>query len=334
MALLDRQNKVIYWDEVNWQWLPYVSINYVDKWVYIALRERSGSLKSVKSKEDVLNHLKSEGYTLTKLSNLGIIELSLGCFLYNGRVYQKEGNSIRTLTGLLVAITGKSKQSISGLLKGKGVVSKELLKRLISGKDVIKFRGKSYSSYSEISREYGFDSHFVSSYLRKGFTLEEIVSKKRKRTFKDHLGNEYKTRKEMVSAWGIAEGTYNSRRQLGWSLERSLCTPGIKYNVARECREYRDSYGNVFPSLKSMCEKYGVKPTPVKALTRRGMTEAEAINHLLFKKNPVRVKDHLGNGFSSSTEMSKYWGVNRSTFKKRISLGWTLEEALTGKRKE
>lgn len=27
MALIDNQNKVVYWDEVNWQWLPFVKIS-------------------------------------------------------------------------------------------------------------------------------------------------------------------------------------------------------------------------------------------------------------------------------------------------------------------
>ena len=31
MALLDQQNKVIYWDEVNWQWLPDVASHSISK---------------------------------------------------------------------------------------------------------------------------------------------------------------------------------------------------------------------------------------------------------------------------------------------------------------
>ena len=330
MALIDYSNKVIYWDEVNWQWLPFVSIRFVDRWVSIVLRKDSDSFERVNSKEEVLNFLKGRGYILTSLGGLGITELSPGCFLYKGKVYKRDGVAIRGLSGLLVEISGKSKQSISGLLKGKGVISKELLEKLISGRGVIKFRGKSYSSYAEISREYGFDSHFVSSYIRKGFTLEEIVSRKYdKRSVKDHLGNEYKTTKEMVRAWGISLSAYTSRRRMGWSLERSLCTPGITNNDVRECRDF---YGNIFPSLESMCEKYGVKPTPVKDLVRKGMTEAEAVNHLLSKASPINVKDHLDNGFSSITKMTEYWGVHRSTFRRRINSGWSLEEALTGKR--
>ena len=26
MALVDFQNKIIYWDEANWQWLPFVNL--------------------------------------------------------------------------------------------------------------------------------------------------------------------------------------------------------------------------------------------------------------------------------------------------------------------
>jgi len=26
MALIDKQNKIVYWDEVNWQWLPLLKL--------------------------------------------------------------------------------------------------------------------------------------------------------------------------------------------------------------------------------------------------------------------------------------------------------------------
>lgn len=45
------------------------------------------------------------------------------------------------------------------------------------------------------------------------------------------------------------------------------------------------------------------------------------------------VTDHLGNKFSSITEMCKYWGVNHSTFCCRIKKNLSLAEALTGPKK-
>lgn len=222
MALIDNVNKVIYWDEVNWQWLPFVSVAYVGKRAYASLRYKK-YISCLYSGEEVVNFLTERGYILTSLSSLGIIELSLGCYLYKGRVFQSEGKALKNLSWFLSMVSGKSVQSFDERLKGKGVISKELLCKLISRKDTIKFKGKVYSSYSELSRDYGFDSHFVSTYLRKGFSLDEIMSKKYdKRRVIDHLGSEYKTTTEMVSHWGIARGTYERRIRSGWSLEEAL----------------------------------------------------------------------------------------------------------------
>lgn len=64
MALLDQQNKVIYWDEVNWQWLPFVVIRVVKSKAYFLLKHKNTSV-SVNSKEEVVSYLLNEGYTLS-----------------------------------------------------------------------------------------------------------------------------------------------------------------------------------------------------------------------------------------------------------------------------
>lgn len=44
------------------------------------------------------------------------------------------------------------------------------------------------------------------------------------------------------------------------------------------------------------------------------------------------IKDHLGNCYKYKTDMCKAYGISRSVFDKRMSLGWSLEEALTGRK--
>ena len=41
------------------------------------------------------------------------------------------------------------------------------------------------------------------------------------------------------------------------------------------------------------------------------------------------VKDHLGNKFSSVTEMCKYYNIERTTYVGRLKRGYSVEEALT-----
>ena len=101
MALLDYGNKVIYWDEVNWQWLPYLRSrgSKDSKVFYLSYR---GTKRRVHSSEDILRFLTNVGYSLQPLAKLGITELYLGCYLYNGKVYYEDGNlPIRSFSRLL-----------------------------------------------------------------------------------------------------------------------------------------------------------------------------------------------------------------------------------------
>ena len=279
MALIDNQNKVIYWDEVNWQWLPFV-VSRGSK-IMIQLPQQRNKYVDVNSKEDSLKLLEGEGYSFSSLNRLGIVEISKGYYLYNGRVYPKEGTPTRSLTNLLTLISEKSYNYIRMRLKGKGVIPKSLVDELVSSTG-IKFRGKVYKTYSALAKDYGFSLSYLSSKLSKGISLEEAV-------------NSYKGHKE--------------------------------FRV--------DHLGNVFPSTQSMAKEYGVSHASILYHIRKGKTPAEALKHLLTEGEAKRkVTDHKGNSFSSNTEMAKYYNVNFKTFRDRIKRGWSLEEALTGKRQE
>lgn len=277
MALIDNVNKVIYWDEVNWQWLPFV-VSRGSK-IMIQLPQQRNKYVDVDSKENSLKLLEGEGYSFSSLNRLGIVEISKGYYLYNGRVYPKEGTPTRSLTNLLTLISEKSYNYIRMRLKGKGVIPKSLVDELVSSTG-IKFRGKVYKTYSDLAKDYGFSLSYLSSKLSKGISLEEAV-------------NSYKGHKE--------------------------------FRV--------DHLGNVFPSTQSMAKEYGVSHASILYHIRKGKTPAEALKHLLTEGGAKRkVTDHKGNSFSSNTEMAKYYNVNFKTFRDRIKRGWTLEEALTGKR--
>lgn len=285
MALVDSQNKVIYWDEVNWQWIPAIVVS--GKKIKVRLPRRgSNTYVSVDSKEEALDCLSKEGYSLRSLSTLGIIELIKGCYLYSGKVYKNENRVITSLPSLLTKISGSHTAYVHRSLEGIGVLSESQLKK--------------------------------------------IVDNFQERRMVDHLGNKFRTVEEMVEYWGISHRSYNKRRDKGWSLERILTTPVRKTPEAEKCVDFK---GNVFPSLQSMAKEYEVSHASILYHIRKGKTSAEALKHLLTEgKGKRKVTDHKGNSFSSNTEMAKYYNVNFDTFRDRIKRGWSLEEALTGKR--
>lgn len=331
MALIDNQNKVIYWDEVNWQWLPFVSAKTVGAYMYFSLQYNC-SRTQVKNREEIVDFLISEGYTFHPISNLGITEVSQGCYLYKGVVYHKEGgNFLKNLSGLLSIISGKSSDTISLSLKGNGVLSEKMLEDVLHKRDIIDFKGRVYSSYSKLAKEYGLSVNCLYKGLSRGRSLEDIICNYQNRwVIKDHLGVEYSCVGEMLDAWGISPKAYRYRKSRGWSLEKILTTPVKHSSLAKECVDFR---GKVFPSMAIMAKEYGVTQTSILNHMKGGKTPAEALKHILTSKTTSKgVSDHLGNLFTSRISMAEHWNVNPYTVETRLRRGWSLEEALTGKK--
>jgi hypothetical protein len=328
VALTDNQNKVIYWDEVNWQWLPFVTVRFLKTTEQILFSQEQSSIK-VNSKEEVLSLLKEKGYTLSPISSLGITEVYLGCYLYKGKVYQRDGKPIKSLPILLSLISGKRSEGIRERLKGLGVLTEEQVESLLSKRDVVKFNNKVYSSYYELAKDYEIPLSTVLKWVSKGLSLDEMVSKYVNKSIEDHLGNKYSKVVDMLSAWGISHRVYQSRKNRGWSLDKILTTPINKTQVGKECLDFN---GKAFQSISLMAKEHGVSASSLAYHTAKGKTPAEALKILLFGDSVHQVKDHLGNSFSSYAKMTEYWEVGYNTFKKRRKNGWSLEEALTGKR--
>lgn len=223
MALIDLQNKVIYWDEVNWQWLPFVSLRVVSGKKY-SLHKYKDNYSYVNSKEGVLELLIKEGYTLSSIANLGITEVSLGCYLYNGKIYSRDGGRpLKNLTSLLSLISGKSSQAINKKLKGMGLLSKEQVDSLLSRKrGTIEFDGIIYKNFSELAKDYDFHPSYLSKRLSQGSSLDKIIPYYSRKKVSDHLGNRYRNVEDMLDYWGISLKVYRKRKERGWTLEEAL----------------------------------------------------------------------------------------------------------------
>lgn len=337
MSLLDTLNNIIYWDEVNWQWLPYVSTK-VNRGKLVTRLKCNGSYSSKISREIVIQFLKDKGYSFRSLESIGVVEVSLGCYLYKDKVYQRDGgHPLKNFSTFLSMVSGKSQTYIFNYLKGRGVLSNLQLDELFSTQNVLEYKGKVYKSQLEFVKEFGFSRTYLKKCKDKGMSLDEIVSNYK--NFKDgrvdHLGKEFKTEKEMAKHWGISLEVYKGRRRSGWSLEKSLTTPT---RLVREPVKYRDFKGRVFSSAKSMAKEYKVSSTTLLRMLDGGKS-TEEVTHFLSQRvvqtrRGVTCSDHLGNSYHTKSEMLKQWGMSKSTFDGRLRRGWSLEEALTGNREK
>lgn len=326
MPLIDIQNKVIYWDEVNWSWLPFIKTERSGNCYFV----RDGVRTPVNSSKDVLKLLKSLEFIVSPLQGLGFTEVSRGCFLYKNRLYQvnKQKSSILTL---LATITESSKTWVSKQISGKGVLSKNFVDDLVLKKSKILFRGKLYSSYNTLAKAVGLSSGYIYNCLSEGKTIEEIVDGYESNFVTDHKGDKFPSVVDMCKHWGISKNAYYRRLSRGWSLERVLSSP-IK--EVRKGTSYVDFMGNVFPSVSSLAKEYGVSISVITRLLNEGKT-TEELTYFLSKRleGEFMYEDHLGNKFPSYSKMAEAYGINARLFATRRNRGWTIEEALTGKRK-
>ena len=88
---------------------------------------------------------------------------------------------------------------------------------------------KTFNTLQEIAEYYKVSFAQVRlGYYKHGFDLEDIINRlqkglqlREKRTF-DHLGNEYKSIKDMCAYYGISRYTFDKRQKRGLSLEDCL----------------------------------------------------------------------------------------------------------------
>ena len=136
---------------------------------------------------------------------------------------------------------------------------------------------------------------------------------------KDHLGNKFKTKKEMCEYWGTNYTTYQNRQAKGWSLRESL----IGRERPRE-RFVTDHVGNKFKSNEDMCKHWNVDYETYKYRRLCHWSKEEALSGNVDYK----VFDHKGNGFRSMTEMFDFYGIEKWVYQERKKKGLPLEICL------
>lgn len=329
MALIDNQNKVIYWDEVNWYWLPYISKGAGSSSVVF---EYKGERRIIDSKEFAINVLVADGFTLAPLSNLGVTEISKGYFLFNGSMYYEDGrSSLYSLNSFFSKVLEKPYYSVRSKLKGVGVLTPRKVQDLFFPKETyIEFRGNKYKNYAEIAKVYNLPKNYVYKSLSRGLSLEEGINnyKPRNKEVKDPLGNSFKSIRDMCRFWNTTEHVYRQRVEVGMSVKDALTKPLKRGGGKRKELMYTDFNGNSFTTKEAMCKAHGVNVSSLCRRMKNGETQDEALKYLIDNS---KVCDHLGNSFSSYNTMAKHYGLKGITLRHRLKRGWSLEEALTEK---
>lgn len=99
---------------------------------------------------------------------------------------------------------------------------------------------------------------------------------------------------------------------------------------SRNTKKY--AYNGVeYRSLSELGRVLGIpRSTLCSRINDCGMSIDEAVKSVGTRS--VGSVDHLGNSFKTKASMCEYWGVDPDTFGHRVKRGWSLKEALTGKK--
>lgn len=88
-------------------------------------------------------------------------------------------------------------------------------------------------------------------------------------------------------------------------------------------------YNGELMTKEKFQKTHDIPESTFQAWRRSGMSLTEIEKRAKNRKKPIQIEDHKGNKFSSISKMSKFWGINSSTLRLRLSHGWSLEKALT-----
>ena len=141
---------------------------------------------------------------------------------------------------------------------------------------------------------------------------------------KDHLGNEYKSVRQMCAAYNIAY--YTDRIKYGWSIKDALTAPIDRTQaVKRPCVDHK---GVKYDSVNAMVTAYGLTLSIYYQRLDRGWDLGKILTTPVQKQECA---DHLGNKYFTIKEMCDIYGINIHTYVERKRAGWSIEECLTRK---
>lgn len=88
------------------------------------------------------------------------------------------------------------------------------------------------------------------------------------KTCTDHLGNEFRSLKDMCGKYGLRTNLYCNRIKMGWTMEEALTTPiGKNPRKGSRCCDHE---GRVFPSISAMARHWGVSIKAIHSRLRKG----------------------------------------------------------------
>tara|TARA_B100000795_G_scaffold47379_1_gene31166 strand:+ start:803 stop:2347 length:1545 start_codon:yes stop_codon:yes gene_type:complete len=133
----------------------------------------------------------------------------------------------------------------------------------------------------------------------------------------------YKNMVALANNYDMPEKRLESRLRLGWTLDEAVDIPK---GFQKDKGYFKVTDGQ---NIHELAEKHGITIEKVYARLGYGWTFEEALG--IIKREPVGGKAKAvkvnGISFRSHRKAAEYFGVTESAWRKRLKLGWSIEEA-------
>lgn len=208
------------------------------------------------------------------------------------------------------------------------------------------YQGKTYRTKKAAMYAAGVDYSRCRSWIQKkgltGLSLDDAVEKYRadvinapqktppERTKLIYKGREYRNRRALCAAEHVSYTCLLKGMKRGLSPEDAVAR--CRSLRQRHIASRTDHCGTVFESVEDMCRAWHISREVYKSRIQSGWTLERALatparGRFLGKLDPV---DHTGKKYGSIAEMCGAYKIRAQTYRSRmLTLGWTVEEALT-----
>lgn len=151
----------------------------------------------------------------------------------------------------------------------------------------------------------------------------------------DPFGKTHRTLNNMLKYYDISKSSYFGYIITGRTLKDLLIDKmnGRVQKFRKGSGSYIvvDHLGKTYDGLTDMCRHYGIAASTLRYRLLFGWTLETALTYPAKDVNTEAklVEDHLGNKYTSVSDMCRHYNINLTTYITRIKAGRTLEKALT-----
>lgn len=140
-------------------------------------------------------------------------------------------------------------------------------------------KGKVFESAVEMCKYWNIPYNIYVNRIRLGWSKKKALATPISRNFvednrTDHLGNIFKSKKEMCKYWDISIIAYEKRIKKGMGKEEALTSKKKTYS---EEQDRTDHLGNVFNSIAQMCKYWNITNHIYTKRINDGWTKEQAL---------------------------------------------------------